>query len=78
MSLARRVPLDPEITLTGGVARNVGMVKALEEVLGRPLQISPEAQFMGAIGAALFALEKLDQSFESTVWRPEHASGRGD
>ena len=53
MSLARRVPLDPEITLTGGVARNVGMVKALEEVLGRPLQISPEAQFMGAIGAEI-------------------------
>lgn len=78
MSLARRVPLDPEITMTGGVARNIGMVKALEAVLGQPLQISPDAHFMGAIGAALFALEKLDQSFESTIWRPEHAAGRGD
>ena len=78
MSLARRVPLEPEITMTGGVARNIGMVKALEEVLGQPLKISPDAHFMGAIGAAVFAMEKMDQSFESTIWRPEHAAGRGD
>jgi predicted CoA-substrate-specific enzyme activase len=77
LSLARRVPLEPEITLTGGVARNVGMVKALEEVLGGKLQVSPDAHFMGAIGAAIFALEKLDSSFESDTWRPEHASRSG-
>ncbi|HEU5450850.1 MAG TPA: acyl-CoA dehydratase activase [Terriglobales bacterium] len=77
LSLARRVAIEPQITMTGGVARNVGMVRALEQVLGMPLQVSPDAHFMGAIGAALFALEKLDQSFESSVWRSEHApSGR--
>jgi predicted CoA-substrate-specific enzyme activase len=69
VSLARRVPIEPEITMTGGVARNSGMVCALEEVLGVHLQVSPDAHFMGAIGAALFALEKMDQSFESAVWR---------
>ncbi len=73
VSLARRTPLDPEITLTGGVARNVGMVKALEDVLGRKLQVSPDAHFMGAIGAALFALEKMDHSFEAEIGR-EHAA----
>jgi predicted CoA-substrate-specific enzyme activase len=67
VSLARRTPLDPEITLTGGVALNIGMVKALEEVLERKLQVSPDAHYMGAIGAALFALEKMDQSFESEI-----------
>ena len=77
MSLARRVAIEPQITMTGGVARNVGMVRALEQVLGMPLQVSPDAHFMGAIGAALFALEKMDQSFESSVWRIDHAtSGR--
>jgi predicted CoA-substrate-specific enzyme activase len=70
VSLARRVAIEPEITMTGGVARNTGMIQALEEVLGVRLQVSPEAHFIGAIGAALFALEKLDQSFESVVWRP--------
>jgi predicted CoA-substrate-specific enzyme activase len=73
VSLARRVPIEPQIALTGGVARNVGMVKALEQVLNATLQVSSEAHFTGAIGAALFALEKMDQSFESAVWRPAHA-----
>ena len=73
VSLARRVPIEPQISLTGGVARNVGMVRALEQILGASLQVSAEAQFTGAIGAALFALEKMDQSFESAIWRPAHA-----
>jgi predicted CoA-substrate-specific enzyme activase len=77
LSLARRVNIEPEITMTGGVARNIGMVRALEEVLGRKMQVSPDAQFIGAVGAALFALEKLDKSFESGVWRGDHAISSG-
>jgi activator of 2-hydroxyglutaryl-CoA dehydratase len=50
--------VEPEITFTGGVSRNVGMVRALEAVLGAPLNVSPEGHFMGALGAALFALER--------------------
>jgi predicted CoA-substrate-specific enzyme activase len=73
VSLARRVPIEPQIALTGGVARNIGMVRALEQVLGATLQVSTEAHFTGAIGAALFALEKMDQSFESAIWRPARA-----
>ena len=74
LSLARRLTIEPEITMTGGVARNVGMVQALETVLGQKVQVSPDAHFMGAVGAALFALEKLGESFESSVWR-DHAVG---
>lgn len=77
LSLARRLNIEPEITMTGGVARNIGMVRALEEVIGRKLQVSPDAQFIGAVGAALFALEKLDQSFESSIWRGDHAISGG-
>lgn len=73
VSLARRTSIEPAITVTGGVARNIGMVKALEEVLGVPLQVSPDSHFTGAIGAALYALEKVDQSFETTIWRPHDA-----
>ncbi|HET7209995.1 MAG TPA: acyl-CoA dehydratase activase [Terriglobales bacterium] len=73
LSLAHRLNIEPEITMTGGVARNIGMVRALEEVVGQKMQVSPDAQFIGAVGAALFALEKLDQSFESGVWRGDHA-----
>ncbi|HKB80487.1 MAG TPA: acyl-CoA dehydratase activase [Thermoanaerobaculia bacterium] len=77
VSLARRTEIEPAITVTGGVARNVGMVRALEEVLGASLQVSTDSHFTGAIGAALFALEKLDRSFETTIWRshePVHGS----
>ena len=54
----RRVGMEPEITLTGGVSRNIGIVKALEEKLGQKLNVSAESQFMGAIGAALYALDR--------------------
>lgn len=68
ISLARRITIEPAVTMTGGVARNVGMVRALEDILGIPLQVSSDSHFMGAIGAAVFALERVDESFESTVW----------
>jgi predicted CoA-substrate-specific enzyme activase len=77
-SLARRVAMEPQITLTGGVARNVGMVKALEDVLGAKLQISEDAHFIGAIGAALFALEKSGDSFEAELGRSANAARSGD
>ncbi len=57
-SLVRRVGVEEEITFTGGVSRNVGMIRALEAVLGKPVNVSPEGQFMGAMGGALFALER--------------------
>ena len=40
---------------TGGVARNAGVVRALEKVLGMPVLVSPHAQVTGAIGAAAIA-----------------------
>ena len=58
MSLVRRVGVEEEVTFTGGVSRNTGMVQALEEVLGKRLNVSEEGHFMGALGAALFALER--------------------
>ncbi len=58
VALLRRVGLEPEITFTGGVARNVGMVRALEDRLKLRLNVAPESQYIGAIGAALFAWER--------------------
>lgn len=56
-SLVRRVGLTQEITFTGGVSRNAAMVKLLHEVLDSPLNISARGHFMGALGAALYALD---------------------
>ena len=58
MALLRRVGVEEAVTFTGGVARNQGIVKALEDRLGVTLRLSPDSQYMGALGAALFALER--------------------
>jgi (R)-2-hydroxyacyl-CoA dehydratese activating ATPase len=58
VALMRRVGIEQEVTFTGGVSRNVGIIRALEEHLDGSLNISPDAHYMGAIGAALFALER--------------------
>jgi predicted CoA-substrate-specific enzyme activase len=60
MSLIRRVGVENEVTFTGGVSLNIGMVRALEEVLGESLNVSKEGHYMGALGAALFALERAE------------------
>lgn len=56
--LLKRVGLEGEITFTGGVTRNVAMVAVLEELIGSPINVSEESHFIGALGAALFALER--------------------
>ena len=46
--------------MTGGVAKNPGIVQALNEKLGAELYICDEAQLCGALGAAIFAYEKCE------------------
>ncbi len=58
MGLLKRVGIEEEITFTGGVTRNGAMVAALNEMLGTEMNVSEESHFMGALGAALFALER--------------------
>lgn len=58
LSLLRRVGIDREVTFTGGVARNVGMVQVLCEQLGFEVNVSEESHYMGALGAALFAMDR--------------------
>ncbi len=59
-SLAVRVGIEPAVAITGGVAKNRGVVRALEERLGHPLQVPEEPQITGALGAALIALETME------------------
>ena len=58
ISLIRRVGIEEEVTFTGGVSLNSGMVRALEKKLGIKLNVSAESHFTGALGASLFALER--------------------
>jgi predicted CoA-substrate-specific enzyme activase len=57
--LLRRVGVVEEVTFTGGVARNSAMIETLEQALGVKLNVSEESHYMGALGAALFALDTI-------------------
>lgn len=57
--LLRRVGIEDEVTFTGGVTRNTAMIRALEEKLDKKLNVSEDSHFMGALGAALFALDHI-------------------
>ncbi len=55
VAMAGRTGLKAPIMMTGGVAKNIGVVKALEKKLGQPIEVSLQSQVTGAIGAALLA-----------------------
>jgi len=57
--LLRRVGIEGEVTFSGGVTRNEAMVQVLNEILETEMNVSEESHFMGALGAALFALERI-------------------
>jgi (R)-2-hydroxyacyl-CoA dehydratese activating ATPase len=56
--ITRTGGVEKEVIMAGGVAKNSGVVKALEKVLGTSLKIYVEPQIVGALGAAILALEK--------------------
>jgi benzoyl-CoA reductase subunit D len=57
--LARRLSIEPDVVLIGGMARNAAFSQALEKTLEVETLIVPEnPEFMGALGAALVAAEK--------------------
>lgn len=56
-ALSKRVKGEERYMMTGGVSKNEGLVKTLEEKLGTKLVISEKAQLCGALGAALFAAD---------------------
>ena len=59
VSLVKRVGGRERYMMTGGVSKNPGVVRAIEERLGTTLVVSDKAQLAGALGAALFAADEL-------------------
>ncbi|MBI2877618.1 MAG: 2-hydroxyglutaryl-CoA dehydratase [Candidatus Tectomicrobia bacterium] len=60
LTLLRRVGVESEVALSGGVSKNPGVVKSLEEGLGQRLRYNAEGEegslYAGAVGAALLGL----------------------
>jgi len=58
-ALAVRLGIEKDYALVGGGAKNLGLVKALEEVSGFPILVPPDPHMTAALGAALLAGETL-------------------
>lgn len=56
--LGNRIGFRGPIAMSGGVALNAGVVRALEHELGKQIVTHPDAQLAGAYGAAILAFEK--------------------
>lgn len=63
VQLMRRVQMEPEFTLVGGILRFPTMVSVLGEHLGEGVNVPPEplVQYSGAIGAAVLARRRLEK-----------------
>ena len=57
-ALAKRIGFQTEVCMSGGVALNGGVRRAMEQILAVRILHSPFAQLTGAIGAALYACQK--------------------
>lgn len=58
-ALLKRVGIEGEVTFTGGVTRNEAMVSVLNDLLEMEMNVSEESHYIGALGAAIFALERI-------------------
>ncbi|MDM7999416.1 MAG: acyl-CoA dehydratase activase, partial [Dehalococcoidia bacterium] len=67
VTLLKRVGIEPELVISGGIGKNAGVVKRIEGRLGLTARIPAEPQIMGALGAALFARENIALSSSATV-----------
>jgi len=67
MGLVENVGLREEVVMTGGVAKNIGVVRAIEDALNTTILLPEDPQIVGALGAAIIALEMANKvSAEST------------
>ena len=58
-TLLKRIGMNPKVTVTGGCAKNHGLIKALTKIINMEVaQLPVDPQIIGALGAAVFARKK--------------------
>jgi len=62
LNLLKRVSLQKDFSITGGIAKNSGMVAKLREKVGLEPLLCEDPQIIGALGAALFAAERYNRA----------------
>jgi len=60
-SLLRRVGLNPEITISGGIGHIGGVIGALEDIVGMKVNSGIDSVYIGAAGAALVGIDRVEK-----------------
>ena len=74
-AMVSKLKIEPDVAITGGGAKNIGLVRALELRFGYPVLVPPEPLLTGAIGAALVGKEIYDKAAQSG--QPLVRAGKG-
>jgi len=61
-TLLRRIGIEEDFAITGGIGKNIGVVRKVEELVGLKALVPEEPQIVGALGAALFAQDRVSKS----------------
>ena len=62
MALCKRIGIERDVAVTGGVARNVGIVNTLEKEIGFKVMVPEKPQLAAALGAAILAQENIERT----------------
>jgi predicted CoA-substrate-specific enzyme activase len=74
-TLVSKIPLEADLLFTGGVSKNPGMRKALEDLIGAPISESRlDTIFAGALGAAVYARQYLGEARAVAAVLPDAAT----
>ena len=72
----KRIGVEEDFVISGGIAHNVGVVRRVEEQLGLEAHICFQPQILGAVGAALFARDLLEKKGRRRSRRRRRARGK--
>lgn len=76
LNLLKRISMEKEFTITGGISKNKGMVRKLTEKVGMEPLLCDDPQLAGALGAAVFAAERYAGK-ESTILKTQYGYSDG-
>ena len=66
-TLLKRIGMRPQVTVTGGCAKNRGLIRALARIINMDVTMLPvDPQIIGALGAAIFASRALGRTGTSS------------
>jgi predicted CoA-substrate-specific enzyme activase len=63
--LLKKVGIEKDFVVTGGIAHNIGVVRRVEKMVGLNAFVSVEPQLTGALGAAILAREKSEENYSA-------------